>query len=301
MAATVALGSQEHPVTEAIVERINRENRGWRAKSAAENKFAKYSVEEIRGMMGLVKPPQQSDHVVAHLATGDLPDSFDMRTAFPDCVYPIRDQGQCGSCWAFAGAETLTTNLCTMGTKVPELSEQEIMDCAIGGTGCGGLSTPASWYYFGQKGVRSEACVPFAQADGGQSLLPCPAKGTCAAANVSDATVYKCPTASSSFKTKDDIKAAIMQVGEVNGDMIIFGDFMNYEGGIFRSGGAYTGQHAVTLIGWGVANGTKYWTARNSWGTEWGEDGYFRIAMGDMSTLGSDGTACIPKGGTAVV
>merc|ERR1712014_205589 len=127
------------------------------------------------------------NHVVTDLSDSDLPDSFDMRNSFPECVTPIRDQGQCGSCWAFAGAETLTTNLCVMGTKVPELSEQEIMDCALGGTGCGGLSTPGAWSYFSKSGVRSEACGPFVQADG-QFILPCPAKGTCDVANASDAT-----------------------------------------------------------------------------------------------------------------
>merc|ERR1711862_755012 len=205
--------------------------------------------------MGVREIVSDGSNVVSGLSDGDLPESFDMRTSFPDCVTPIRDQGDCGSCWAFAGAETLTTNLCVQGISVPPLSEQELLSCVIGGTGCG---------------------------------------GTCGLASASNATVFACPTASRPLNKKADIQAAIMRVGEVNTQMIVFMDLMNYEGGVFRSGGAYSGAHAVTLIGWGSENSADYWLVRNSWGADWGENGYFRIAMDDSaSAITSAATACL--------
>lgn len=75
----------------------------------------------------------------------------------------------------------------------------------------------------------------------------------------------------------------------------VYSDFMNYAGGIYEHvSGYYEGGHAVKIIGWGVENGVEYWTCANSWGSSWGEDGFFRIKKGEC---GIDSTvyACTPK------
>jgi cathepsin B len=63
----------------------------------------------------------------------------------------------------------------------------------------------------------------------------------------------------------------------------VYGDFYNYKSGIYTlTSGMYYGAHAVKVIGWGSSNGVNYWIAQNSWGTSWGESGFFRIAFGQV-------------------
>merc|ERR1712107_879189 len=150
-----------------------------------------------------------------------------------------------------------------------------------------------------EVGLRSSECIPYSEADGSPPPT-CPASGACGVDSVSNATVFKCPA--STLSSNNDIKAAIMKVGEVNTQMIVLGDLMNYEGGIYRHGGAYSGAHAVTLIGWGSEDSTNYWLVRNSWGADWGENGYFRIAMDDgASSITSSATACLSVSSGTVV
>ncbi|PIO63789.1 papain family cysteine protease [Teladorsagia circumcincta] len=78
------------------------------------------------------------------------------------------------------------------------------------------------------------------------------------------------------------IRAEIMTNGPVQAAFTVYADFMLYTGGIYvHTAGKPMGGHGVKIIGWGVENGTKYWTVANSWNTDWGEDGgYFRIVRG---------------------
>jgi cathepsin B len=73
---------------------------------------------------------------------------------------------------------------------------------------------------------------------------------------------------------------------------------MNYKSGVYKhTTGYYEGGHAVKVIGWGAANGLNYWLIANSWGTSWGEQGYFRIAFGEVG-IDSAAYACLPSVGT---
>jgi cathepsin B len=76
----------------------------------------------------------------------------------------------------------------------------------------------------------------------------------------------------------------IQNNGPVETTFYVYGDFYNYRSGVYSHvSGLYYGMHAVKVIGWGVSNGVNYWIAQNSWGTSWGESGYFRIKFGEVS------------------
>lgn len=73
---------------------------------------------------------------------------------------------------------------------------------------------------------------------------------------------------------------------------MVYQDFMSYKGGVYKhTSGGFLGGHAVEMIGWGVENGQEYWLCKNSWGPNWGEQGYFRIAFGEVS-VDTDVWAC---------
>ena len=78
------------------------------------------------------------------------------------------------------------------------------------------------------------------------------------------------------------IKTELINNGPVHTGFTVYQDFMNYKSGIYKHvSGSSLGGHAVVIIGYGVSNGTKYWICQNSWGANWGENGFFRIKIGD--------------------
>merc|ERR1712070_370336 len=115
-----------------MLDRIAQAQNGssYQTYKLDENPFALLSEDEIVGMMGLrdYRPISSASNVVV----GDIPSSFDARQKWADCIHPIRDQAKCGSCWAFAAAETLTTNLCVLGDAPPVLSPQDLVSCDSG-------------------------------------------------------------------------------------------------------------------------------------------------------------------------
>jgi cathepsin B len=79
------------------------------------------------------------------------------------------------------------------------------------------------------------------------------------------------------------MKKEIQNNGPIENTFKVYGDFYNYRSGIYTHvSGLYYGLHAVKVIGWGNSNGVDYWIAQNSWGTRWGENGFFRIKMGEV-------------------
>merc|ERR1712110_633887 len=99
--------------------------------------FAKLSEEEIVGMMGLKGHGKPSSlKKGAQIQVGDIPSSFDAREKFGSCQFSIRNQANCGSCWAFGAAETLSTNLCVLGVSKTVLSPQDLISCNTANHAC---------------------------------------------------------------------------------------------------------------------------------------------------------------------
>jgi hypothetical protein len=272
----VALSSAlvDHPVRQDIVDRVNNDNTiGWRAEEVKHNIFANRSVEEIKGMMGLkdyAKTQPVSDGVTVQV--GDIPDAFDGRDKFSSCQFAIRNQANCGSCWAFGAAETLSTNLCVLGVSHEVLSPQDLVSCDKTDHACQGGTLPNAWDYMQSNGLSSDSSDPYACATGCDNNTAVPA---CPA---SRPYPKKCPVEYSSLNSDQEIQAAVMTVGAVEVGFFVMADFMNYKSGIFHSTSKQTlGGHAVKIVGWGHLGTRFYWIVQNSWGASWGEEGYFRI------------------------
>jgi hypothetical protein len=196
---------------------------------------------------------------------------------------PIRNQGSCGSCLAFAAAATvetqsrITQNKSTLGIR---LSPQFLFSC-------GGGKCSKGWYpetaaqFLKSTGVPDDSCMPYMASAGAE--VSC--KKACS--NVSS-RVVKISSFSHPTTSARDMAAlrAALQKGPLVTTMSVYSDFMNYRRGIYKHvSGSYAGGHAIALIGFNDKD--RYFIIRNSWGTTWGESGYGRISYDDASGIGA--------------
>ncbi len=202
----------------------------------------------------------------------DVPESYDIRSIYPRCSSPktVVDQGSCGGCWAISTASSLSDRLCMADPQSSlVLSPQDLLDCVEGESkGCNGGFTEDGFDYVSDEGIRDIDCVPFTASDGFCST---------------DDSCKKYYSSIYSYISSDEekIKAEILENGSVSAVFEVFADFFVYESGVYNHvDGDYAGLHAVTLTGWGTLDGVDHWIVRNSWGTDFGYNGYFYIARG---------------------
>ncbi|KAA8524260.1 hypothetical protein F0562_010683 [Nyssa sinensis] len=197
-----------------------------------------------------------------------VPSTMDWRKK--GAVTPVKDQGQCGCCWAFSAVAAMEgiTQLTT--GKLISLAEQELVDCDTSGEdqGCeGGLMDTAFQYIQQNHGLTTEANYPYKGVD-----------GTCntnkAANHAAKITGYEdVPANSKSALLKAVANQPVSVAIDAGGS-----DFQFYSSGVFTGQCGTELDHGVTAVGYGTdEDGTKYWLVKNSWGTGWGEEGYIRM------------------------
>lgn len=266
-------------ITREYIEELKREA-GFSVIDFEHHPFKHYSVNDFKYKLGLL-PMNLPRREVFYGDSSDLPESFDSRVQWPDCVHPIRDQQQCGSCWAFAASESASDRLCiaTKGKVNIVLSPQELVACDTNNYGCQGGYVDKSWDYIKTKGLVTDECFPYTAGSGseGKCLTK---KGLCADGKTK-ALRYKVKQ-HRNFATISDAKTKIALAGPIEAAFMVYQDFMSYKGGVYKhKSGSLLGGHAVKVIGWGVENKQEYWIVANSWNTGWGEEGHFRIAFGE--------------------
>eukprot|EP01017_Pseudomicrothorax_dubius_P026875 TRINITY_DN3038_c0_g1_i1.p1 TRINITY_DN3038_c0_g1~~TRINITY_DN3038_c0_g1_i1.p1 ORF type:complete len:441 (+),score=101.93 TRINITY_DN3038_c0_g1_i1:119-1441(+) len=269
--------------SEDLVAEVNANTKLWKAESypAFENislaDFAKNRLGVLRS--NPIFLPNETHQ--AWLSTNDVPESFDSRIQWPNCIHPIRDQQKCGSCWAFSGSEALSDRFCIANFDVNVvLSPQFMVSCDQNEFGCGGGYPDLLWKFLEEQGTTTDECVPYVSGKG--DVPNCLTYTKCA-----DGTplkrYYAVIGSSRALIGPDAIKAEIFQNGPVQTDFTVYADFMAYKTGIYvHTTGAALGGHAVKIIGWGVEEGVPYWIIANSWTNKWGENGFFRIKFGEV-------------------
>ncbi|KAL9233999.1 hypothetical protein vseg_008924 [Gypsophila vaccaria] len=204
-------------------------------------------------------------------------------------VTSIKDQGDCGCCWAFSAvAATESLHKLKTGTLVP-LSEQELVDCDTDyDMGCeGGLMDTAFDYISQNGGLASEATYPYTASDG-----KCVKKR--AATHAASISGYEDVPENDEDALLKAVANQPVSVGIEGGGF----DFQFYSGGVFKGECGEELDHAVTIIGYGVGSdddGSKYWLVKNSWGTKWGEKGFMRIKRDVGVAHGLCGIAMMPS------
>ena len=234
------------------------------------NKFADFTDEEIKKMNGLKQMETQPEERIHLFSEDNLADSIDWRTK--GAVTPVKNQGQCGSCWAFSttgsieGAHHLATG------NLVSFSKSNLVDCSWLNHGCNGGLMHLAFMYAESHPLMTEADYPYTPHT---SLLACKYKKEKGVAKV---TTYKDVTKNSSAQLKAALNIGPVSVG-IEADRPVF---HAYTGGIINSTTCGTTMdHGVLAVGYGSENGVDYYIVKNSWGSDWGEQGFVRIAIAD--------------------
>jgi len=208
----------------------------------------------------------------------NVPASVDWTTM--GVVTPVKNQGQCGSCWAFSTTGSMESDYAINGGALTSLSEQQLVDCS---TSYGNLGCDGGWYYYAWNyaaatgGLCTEAAYPYAGVDQQCKSSSCGKK-------------YNTPSTYTSV-TADDESA--LQVAAASGciSVAIEADqfaFQYYSSGVLTGTCGTSIDHAVLVVGYGTESGQDYWKVKNSWGIDWGEAGYVLICR-DCNENGVEG------------
>jgi len=284
------------------LEKIDQLNDGAKYTKFGVNKFTDLSPQEFDTFYKMPKVPAAqvatsclANGVSAPQYSADeiaaVPDSWDWRTK--NVVTPVKDQGQCGSCWTFSTTGNIEGQWAMKGHPLTAFSEQLLVDCSHGcsneppygdvcNQGCnGGWQWNAFFDVMAWGGLETEQEYPYT-AEG----------GTCRKDNtklMAPITNYTCISAG---KTADEtvMQAYLYQNGPIS-VALNAGMLQYYLGGVLDPW--FPGfecdptqlDHALLIVGWGVENNwdgttTPYWIIKNSWGASWGESGYFRVYRG---------------------
>jgi cathepsin B len=246
--------------------------------------FDNMTFDEARALLG-TRLTHISEHqaacldesVYAAMGNDSIPTDFDARTQWPGLIHPIRDQQQCGSCWAFSASEVLSDRVAIAGKKAsPVLSPEDMVSCDKSDHGCGGGMLPNAWSYLQNTGLVTDSCFPYT-AGAGQAPT---CVTTCA-----DSESFTRTKAKSSYAINGatNMQKEIMTNGPIQVAFNVYKSFMTYKSGVYKKHFwelLPEGGHAVKIVGWGTEDGQDYWLVANSWNTSWGIEGFFKIARG---------------------
>ncbi|KAF3660119.1 cytochrome b6-f complex iron-sulfur subunit, chloroplastic [Capsicum annuum] len=285
---------------ESIIKEVNENPKaGW--KAAFNPRFSNFTVSQFKRLLG-VKPPREGDlegiPVLTHPKFKELPKEFDARKAWPQCSTIGRILGQflhlighCGSCWAFGAVESLSDRFCIHYGLNISLSVNDVLACCgfLCGEGCNGGYPISAWQYFVRKGVVTEKCDPYfdnigCSHPGCEPIYPTPqCSRKCVKENLlwSESKHFGV----NAYEISSDpysIMTEVYKNGPVEVTFYVYEDFAHYKSGVYKHvTGNYIGGHAAKLIGWGTSEeGEDYWLLVNSWNTDWGDDGYFKMRRG---------------------
>jgi len=312
---------QFEPLSDEMIYYVNHVAKTtWKA---GKNDFGGRKLEDIKRLMGVKKDPSGFKlKSIEHEVPAGIPDTFYARTNWPQCpvIGVIRDQSNCGSCWAFGAVEAMSDRFCIVssGKIQVNVSAEDLVDCCDEcGDGCDGGYPSMAWDYWTHTGLvtgglygDTMSCEPY-------TLTPCDHHVSGKLPNCTgESDTPKCTRqcipgykktytqdkmyGKSAYNVKADVKqiqVELMTNGPVEAAFDVYSDFLTYKTGVYRhTTGDLLGGHAVKILGWGVEDSTSYWLVANSWNPDWGDQGYFKILRGNDECGIEDGiVAGIPK------
>jgi len=292
-----------HDVFAANLKKMEEHNRSGAKWTMGVNQFSDMTEAEFQAqyMGGYKKLPTPAVNATAAPAKSvkDLPASVDWREK--GAVTPVKNQGQCGSCWAFATTAMIESYAAIATGNLPVLSSQQVTSCtpnplSCGGTGgCMGSIPQLAYTYIQLFGHASEDDYPYTSGSTTQT-------GDCmydfdGTAPVTGITGYN----TLPFNDQEAVMTHLAEVGPLAVAVYASG-WGGYSGGVY-DGCSFDSNialnHAVQLVGYGTDEALgDYWIVRNSWGSGWGEGGYIRLKRQAEAQCGTDsspmdGTACV--------
>ncbi|XP_072258358.1 cathepsin L-like proteinase [Pyxicephalus adspersus] len=252
------------------------------------NKFADMTPEE-RSLKSCLSPkgksifPGVNYHLQDNSKNLDLPESVDWRDS--KCVSHVKNQGLCGSCWSFATVGVVESRNCIKTNELVELSEQQLVDCDDENKACCGGDPATAMNYVARNGLMKATDYEYADRQARCSYK----LDKSLTFNVSK--YYK-------MLGEGNIASSLALEGPVAVSIEVSDDFQMYKEGIFTGECGENLNHAVIVVGYGTEydeeenDNVDYWIVKNSWGDDWGENGYVRMKRNDnLCGIGLEGAA----------
>jgi cathepsin F len=238
----------------------------------AHNKFSDLTLDEFTARLGMkgYKPNQVEGAPVASSAPL-APSQFDWRTK--KGITAIKDQGQCGSCWAFSCTESIESVYIIKGGKAGQvpLAPQQIVDCDKGDGGCNGGDLPTCYAYVKSAGgLETDAAYPYRARN----------QACKAVKSQEQDPITGFQYVIQEGSTDEGAMASFLAANSPMSIIVDASSWSSYSGGVLSAD--QCGQdldHAVQAIGYNGLDSNGYWIVRNSWGADWGESGYIRLQM----------------------
>nr|CAB03627.1 cysteine proteinase [Haemonchus contortus] len=303
-----ALKNQEIPLAaqvlsgEELVKYLQKNQNFFEADVTPHSHNVQHKLMDLRFVNQNRKPVVEN----ADDEDDDIPESFDARTHWANCtsLRHIRDQANCGSCWAVSTASALSDRICiaSKGETQLHISSIDIVSCCkLCGYGCDGGWPIEAFDYFSRQGAvtgettSKDGCRPYPFHPlwtYGNDTVGRRMSGRCKHSKTVGEGVKR---VTRNHTRRTGLTARRLRITEFcqshsegdhgNGPVVavftVYEDFSYYKKGIYvHIAGKARGAHAIKIIGWGVENGLPYWLIANSWHDDWGEQGLFRIVRG---------------------
>jgi len=261
-----------------IQKHNDEQSEGWHTFTMAMNEFGDLTTEEFfakyTGFLGARDEVLRSQNTedLSHVAV-----AADVDWVASGAVTPVKNQGQCGSCWAFSSTGAIEGAWKIAKGSLISLSEQQLMDCSKtqGNKSCEGGLMDYAFQYVVRNGITLETSYPYTARD----ATSC--KSFSKAATISRFTdVARTEAALMAAVTQQPVSVAIEADQEA---------FQFYSTGVLTGTCGTQLDHGVLAVGYGTLNGVQYWKVKNSWGTGWGSSGYVLIQKGKAQSGGQCG------------
>ncbi|KAK6296478.1 hypothetical protein J4Q44_G00326200 [Coregonus suidteri] len=271
-----------------FIDSINAAQSSWKATSYSEHET--YTLQQLMHRSGGPAShiprrvgPAPVTATLVKMASG-LPERWDWRDVNGvNYLSPVRNQASCGSCYSFSSMGMLEARvrIQTNNTETPIFSPQQVVSCSQYSQGCDGGFPYLIGKYIQDFGVVEESCYPYVGKDS-----PCDVPDGCRRHYASD---YSYVGGFYGGCSESAMMLELVKNGPIGVAFEVYPDFMHYKEGIYHHTGLHDPynpfeltNHAVLLVGYGHCHmtGQKFWVVKNSWGTEWGEGGFFRIRRG---------------------
>ena len=244
------------------------------------NHFSDRTEAEMKKLNGYKADPYAQKNFTT-LDETTLTDSVDWRSK--GAVTPVKNQGQCGSCWAFTTTGSVEGAMFLSTGTLTSFSEQQLVDCSgsYGNMGCNGGLMDNAFKYIEQAPLETESEYPYTARDG-----TCQASGS----GIGKVADYTDVTPGSPAQLKAAIAKGPVSVA-IEADQFAF---QAYTSGVITSGCGQNLDHGVLAVGYGTESGQEYFLVKNSWGASWGDQGYAKIGASSSNVCGILSAASYP-------